>query len=219
MSGRARDNNGDPVAFAWFLDDGDGQLSSTTGATVDWTLPSTPGRYTVTVVGSDNKGGYDKAVLAVQADTKGIPFTGIIVEPNGTPVANALVEIVGNPGLTADAGGRFQTTVKEADRYVILNIRKQGYALNSHVYDRSVTGGRWILRRAQVVTINPTLDSTITHERSERGTSEGSSPRAGLGAAGNSLKTPQWQDGKGNHLMDPPADRREGGPAPRAQAP
>jgi hypothetical protein len=31
--------------------------------------------------------------------------------------------------------------------------------------------------------------------------------RAGLGAAGDSLKIPQWQDGKGN-AIDPPSERQ-----------
>jgi hypothetical protein len=93
--------------------------------------------------------------------------------------------------------------VKESNRYV-LNIRKQGFALNSRVYDRAMTGGRWILRPAQVVSIDPTRDVNITHKRSERDCPGPDSSHAGLGAAGNSLTIPQWQDGKGNVTDAPP---------------
>jgi cytochrome c5 len=209
IAANGRDKDGDPVEFAWFVDEGAGQLSQTTGATVEWTLPSTPGRYSVTAVAFDNKGGYDKGILSVLAEGKGVPFGGIVVDPGGAVVANASIEIVGNPLLATDNTGRFQTNVKAADRYV-LNIRKEGYALNSRVYDGAVTGGRWILRPGQVVTIDPTRDTRIQHERSQRDCPGPASTQAGLGVAGDSLRIPQWQDGQGN-IIDPPgqADGRE----------
>lgn len=199
----ARDKDGDPVQFAWFVDPSEGQLSARTGSAVQWQLPSTPGRYSVAVVAYDNKGGYDKATLSVLANGGGVPFTGIVVDPSGTPVANASIEIVGNPVVTTDANGRFQTTVQEATRYV-FNARKEGYALNSQIYDRAVTGGRWILRPGQVVTIDPTHNVTITHERGERDCPGPDSARARFGVAGESLTIPQWQDGNGNVVDAPP---------------
>src|SRR5262249_33728739 len=119
----ARDNDGDPVQFAWFIGPEGGQLSQTRGANVQWTLPSAPGRYSVTVVAFDGKGGYDKAVLSILADGQGVPFTGVVVDPAGAPVANASIEVVGNPTVTTDSSGRFQLRAVEADRYV-LNLRK-----------------------------------------------------------------------------------------------
>jgi hypothetical protein len=199
----ARDSDGDPVKFAWFLDSADGMLSAASGSTAQWKLPAARGRFAVTVVAYDGKGGYDKAVFSVHSDERGVPFTGSVVTPAGAPVANAAIEIVGNAPVTTDAGGRFQTYVKEADRYV-LNIRKEGFALNSRAYDRGVTGGRWILRPAQVLTIDPTRNATVTHQRTERDCLGPESARAGLGAAGQSLTIPQWQDGKGN-VTDPPS--------------
>ena len=206
LDAKARDKDGDNVEFAWFIDPNDGQLSSTTGSSVQWQLPATAGRYSVTVVAYDNKGGYDKQALSVLADGTGVPFTGIVIEPDGTPVAAAEIEIVGNPAVTTDGGGRFQTIVTEADRYV-FNVRKPGYALNSQIYDRGVTGGTWILRRGQVVTIDPTRDVSIVHERTEKDCPGPDSLRASLGAAGESLRIPQWQDGEGN-IIDPPQDDR-----------
>ncbi len=203
MVARASDPDGDPVQYAWFVDSGAGQLLQMTGSTVQWKLPSIPGRYSVTVVAYDNKGGYDKANLSVLADGNGVPFTGIVVEPSGVPVANASIEIVGNPIVMTDTNGRFQTTVKEANRYV-FNARKEGYALNSQIYDSGVTGGRWILRRAEIVTIDPTRDVSVTHKRDERDCPGPDSRHAGLGIAGESLTIPQWQDGKGN-VVDAPS--------------
>lgn len=200
---RASDKDGDPVEFAWFVDPADGELLPTTGPAVQWKLPATPGRFTVTVVAYDGKGGYDKAVLSVLADGRGVPFTGIVVTPRGAPVADASIEIVGNPAIKTDARGRFQTNVKVADRYV-FNARKDGYALNSRVYDSAVTGGRWILRPAQVLTIDPTKNVRIAHQRGDGDCLGPDSVRAGLGAAGESLTIPQWQDGKGS-VIDPPS--------------
>ncbi|MFL6313351.1 MAG: carboxypeptidase-like regulatory domain-containing protein [Terriglobales bacterium] len=203
VQARARDVDGDPLSYAWFIGEGQGKLVQSNGPKVEWELPNTPGRYTAEVVAYDNKGGYDRAVVAVLAGAAGVPFTGIVVTPAGTPVPHASIEIVGNPVVNTDAAGRFQTTVKEADRYV-LNIRKAGFALNSRVYDRAITGGRWILRPAQVVTIDPTRNVSIAHKRTERDCPGPDSLHAGLGAAGNSLTIPQWQDGKGN-VTDAPA--------------
>jgi hypothetical protein len=199
----ARDRDGDPINYAWFPGEGAGQLSAMTGPNVQWTLPATPGRYSVTVVAYDNKGGYDKAVLSVLADGHGVPFTGVVVEPNGTPIAGAAVEIVGNPVVITDGRGRFQTRVKEADRYV-FNVRRDGYALNARVYDHGVTGGRWTLLRAQVLNINPTRYNRVTHRRGETDCPGPDSQRGSLGPAGDSLKIPQWQDGKGNAIDPPP---------------
>lgn len=199
----ARDRDGDSARYVWFPGEGAGQVSATTGPSVQWSLPAVPGRYSLTVVAYDDKGGYDKAVLSVLADGGGVPFSGIVVEPDGTPVAAATVEIVGSPTVTTDARGRFQTRVKEADRYV-FNVRKDGYATNSRVYDRGMTGGRWILRRGQIVVIDPTRAVRVTHRRGERDCPGPDSQRGSLGPAGASLNVPQWQDGQGN-AVDPPS--------------
>jgi hypothetical protein len=203
IQAKVQDKDGDPIKFAWFVDSNEGKLSQTTGSSVKWKIPTAPGRYTVTVVAYDSKGGYDKAVLSVLANDKGVPFTGVIVEPNGTPIKDAVIEIVGNPVVKTDNNGRFQTQIKEADRYV-FNVHKEGYALNSKVYDRAQTGGRWILQSGQVVTIDPNVGGTITHKRPESGCPGPDSTNAGLGAAGDSLTIPQWQDGNGNAVDAPP---------------
>lgn len=206
IKANARDSDGDQVDFVWFVDPNEGELSKTTGPNVQWKLPKAAGSYHATVIAYDNKGGYDKAVLSVLTGAKGIPFTGIVIDPDGTPVKEAEIEIVGNPVIKTDANGRFQTNVEESDRYV-CNVRKEDYALNSQVYDRGVTGGRWILRRGEGITIDPKREVTISHQRGKDDCPGPDSARAGLGVAGNSLKIPQWQDGKGN-VIDPPSWNR-----------
>ncbi len=198
----ARDRDGDTVKFAWFVGPGEGKLSSLSGTSTKWKLPATPGRYSVTVVAYDDKGGYDKATLAVLADANGAPFTGVVVDPGGKPINKAEIEIVGNPVVVTDSNGRFQTRAKIADRYVV-NVRKEGYALNSQIYDRGITGGRWVLRPGQVVTIVPTGVVRLTHQRGERDCPGPDNLRAQRGPAGDSLNIPQWQDGQGN-IIDPP---------------
>lgn len=207
LQANARDKDGDEVKYAWFVDPSEGQLSSRSGSDVKWQLPSKAGRYSVTVVAYDGKGGYVKAVLSRLVGARGVPFSGIVVEPSGTPVKDAEIEIVGRPIVKTDDNGRFDTNVIAADRYV-FNARKKGYGLNSQIYDRGVTGGRWILRPGQVVTIDPTRDVVIGHKRTQRNCPGPDSVKAGLGVAGNSLNTPQWQDGKGN-IIDPPSKRTD----------
>jgi hypothetical protein len=203
VEAKGRDLDGDPVEYVWSVDDGQGKLLQMNGGSAEWQLPNARGRYAITVVAYDKKGGYDKAALSVLATGGGIPFGGVVVDPAGVPVKGAEIEIVGNPGVKTQANGRFQTLAKEAARYV-FNIHKEGFALNSQIYDRGVVGGRWILHRADVVTVNPTQTIRLVHKRTERDCPGPGSMHAGLGVAGASLTIPEWQDGSGN-AIDPPA--------------
>lgn len=208
LAAHATDKDGDKLEYVWFAGEGEGALAQKTGTTNEWTLPKTPGRYSVILVVTDNKGGYAKSTLAVLATDQGTPFTGNVVDIAGNAIAGAEVEIISggvvNPLVTADARGAIATNVKQADRYVV-NVRKEGFALNSQVYDRGVTGGRWILRPAQVVTVDPTTDIKLIHKRGERECVGPDSIRASLGIAGKSLTVAQWQDGRGNVIDAPQA--------------
>ncbi|MFT4928612.1 MAG: hypothetical protein ACI8WB_004731, partial [Phenylobacterium sp.] len=106
----------------------------------------------------------------------------------------------------SDARGAITTNVKQADRYVV-NVRKKGFALNSRIYDSGITGGRWVLYPAHVQTVDPTQDITLTHQRSEANCPGPASKRAKTGIAGASLTALQWQDGRGNVIDAPPADK------------
>jgi hypothetical protein len=110
VEARARDLDGDALKYAWFIGEGQGQAVQSNSPKLEWELPNAPGRYTAEVVAYDNKGGYDRAVISVLAGAQGIPFTGIVVTPAGAPVPHASIEIVGNPLVNTDAGGRFRPT-------------------------------------------------------------------------------------------------------------
>jgi len=59
-------------------------------------IAKTPGRYAVTLVVADNKGGYDKSTLSVLATGQGTPFTGNVINIAGNPIVGAEVEIIGD---------------------------------------------------------------------------------------------------------------------------
>lgn len=204
VTAHVRDDDGDAVGLTWSVDPGSGELPQTAGSTVKWRVPQTPGLYNITVVAHDKKGGYDKGVISVPVGFQGIPFSGIVVDRDGAPIDQAEVEIVGNP-VPAKTGpdGRFSMYVLEARKYV-CNVRKLGYGLNSQVYDRGISDGRWVLRRGQIITIDPTRDQEFTNERTQADCPGPSSARARLGVAGDSLKEPEWQDG-GGHVIDSPS--------------
>lgn len=208
LAARGRDKDGDTLDYVWFVGEGHGKLAQKTGTTNEWKLPNVPGRYDVSVVVTDNKGGYDKSTFSVLATGKGTPFTGQVVDLTGNPIKDAEVEIISdgnpNPIVKTNAQGYIATNVQGADRYV-LNVRKEGYALNSRIYDKAVTGARWLLRPAQVVIVDPTKDIVLTHKRSQRECTGPISRQASLGIAGESLLVPQWQDGKGNVIDTPEA--------------
>lgn len=195
LTAQASDADGDPLQFKWQLAAGSGVLSAVTGAQVNWTVPTQPGRYSLNVTAFDGKGGYAQSPLSLRVDEAGIPFSGQVDATDGTLVSGATVEINGRTAVTG-ATGYFQIRVQDARRFV-LNIRKPGYALVSRIYDDAVTGGRWTMTRATVTTIDPTRNNDVVNERT---------PRDCPGPAANRLNwrgfpqllNPQWQDGKGN---------------------
>jgi mono/diheme cytochrome c family protein len=194
---------------------------------VQWTLPSRPGLYTLDVVAFDGKGGYARSNVALRVDGRGVLFSGFVDATDAPAVPGASVEVNGRPATT-DSRGWFELYVPDADRYV-LNIRKQGYGLASRIYDKSVSGGRWTLTRATTVTVDPSGAIDVEDRRDRRNC-------PGPGANGLNwrsfpelLRSPQWQDGKGNLIEPPdrqaqvplpqPGQQRECGPGIRLQIP
>lgn len=199
----ASDKDGDRLSYRWQDTEIVGKISANNKAEIKWKLPESRGRHILSVLVYDKRGGYDKQSISLLADGDGIPFGGIIVDVQGNPIADAVVQLVGNNVVKTNQRGRFNIRVKESERYV-FNVRKAGFALNSRVYDRSVSNGRWVLVKGQIITVNPLVKTTISHDRSKKECTGPSSATASLGVAGNSLLTPQWQDGKGN-IIDAPA--------------
>jgi len=200
LKAAARDRDGDPLEIKWFDSPGGGTLSAKTGNQVTWTLPTVPGRYSVLVVASDNKGGYDRSSIRLSVGTPGVPFSGVVAGTDGKLLDKAQVEINGKSQPT-DAQGRFLSYVPQADRYV-FNIRKEGYGFYSKIYDRSVAGGRWTLARATVFTFDPSTVIEFHAKRSERDCPGPDSARINWDE-GPVLKQVWWQDGKGNNIPPP----------------
>lgn len=207
LSVNAGDRDNDQLRYRWQDTEIIGAISANDQPQIKWKLPQSPGRHNLTVLVYDQRGGYDKQTISLLADGKGIPFGGMVVDTQGNPIAGVKVQIVGNNAVKTNQQGRFNVRVKESERYV-LNIRKKGFALNSRVYDRGVSDGRWVMARGQVVTVNPLVDTTIMHDRSEKDCTGPSSMTADLGVAGKSLLTPQWQDGSGNIIDAPVVNTR-----------
>jgi len=196
------DRDGDKLTYRWLLPDGS-LVGPTSDAKLAWTVPSKPGNYPVTVVVGDQRGGYVKTSRVIQASTAGATFSGTVVDSFGLPVSGAQVEVNGRL-VNTNSKGWFSFPVPVKDRYV-MNIRsfglqlpnQRGFGTASFVYKAPVTGGRWALRRAQVMTVDPTQPIVLQQRRDKR---DCIGPRAAqidwqpyLGPG-----IFQWQDGRGN---------------------
>lgn len=168
----AEDREGDKLEYRWMLPDGV-TIGPTTDSEVNWTVPSRSGRFPVTVLVSDNRGGYTRSSFSVLATSGGVPFSGTVVDPNGTGVSGALIQVNGRIANTNSAG-RFSLEVPLDDKYV-LTIRggsggapNPAYGTISFVYTGSIVGGRWELRPAQVFAVDPTKPIKLRQKRSRK---------------------------------------------------
>lgn len=192
----AEDRDGDPLTVGWTLGRGAGALSADTGPNIQWTVPAAVGTYTVYAHAGDGKGGYDRATLALAVGRKATSFSGRVSDFSDAPVAKAEVEVAGTTALTG-ADGFFRVEVPPAPRYV-LNIRKRGFALVSHVYNSGISGGRWRMNPVTVATVDPRAEIRIADgSRKERGCFVPASHRIDWRTFGE-RRTPRRQDGKGN---------------------
>lgn len=209
LTTNGRDRDGDKLQFLWQVDEGSGKLDRTDGARVVWSTPSEPGRYGVSVIAYDGKGGYDKSDFRFAVGEKGVRFSGTVVDQLGAAVDGAEVEIVGTAPTLTTADGGFEMLASPADKYV-FNIRKTGFALNSQIFLQANMGGRHTLRAGQVVQIDPTIDMVITN--GDRGKLDCVGPKSALLARRlekTSILKPQWQDGAGN-IVDAPSGKDDG---------
>lgn len=203
LTAEAGDPDGDPVELRWLA--GAGTLSATTGDTVSWTLPAAPGGYAVTLIASDGRGGWAREVLSVRADPRGVLFAGrVVATGTGAAIPGAEVEVNGEKTATDSIGG-FYFHVPAARRYV-LNVRHPGFALLSRIFDRGAIGGVYPLRRATVVTVDPTGDVEVVDRRSPRDCPGPPGLRFDAKTFPAGVRS-VWQDGKGNVI------------APRGEAP
>ncbi|HEX4954626.1 MAG TPA: carboxypeptidase-like regulatory domain-containing protein [Thermoanaerobaculia bacterium] len=203
---QAADRDGDPVKLLWSLPAGGGTLSSGTGSPVRWKLPAAPGAYAITLLAGDGKGGYDRAGLSLAVGAKGVAFSGRITDLAGQPLEKVAVEVGGRSAAT-DAGGFFRLEVPRDRRYV-LNARRSGYALLSHVYDAGVSGGRWRMSPVRTVKVDPAFEIRVEDtSRKEAGCTLPASTRIDWKTFGK-RQVPRRQDGRGNTLgLDEKAQR------------
>src|SRR5262249_46137050 len=153
--------SGHSLRYRWLLPDGQ-VVGPTSNPDLEWNVPSQRGKFLVSVLVSDDHGGSARSGIAIAATTTGAPFNGVVGDTFGQPLAAALVEVNGRL-INAGAQGRFNFTVPIADRYV-MTIRSAGieapnqraFGTASYVYKAPITGGRWVLRRAEVTTVDPT---------------------------------------------------------------
>jgi cytochrome c5 len=200
LKANGSDADGDALKYKWIVSPGSGVLSATDHPTVTWKLPASPGRYSVALLVSDDKGGYTRTELSLRVDERGIPFSGKVDATDAAAVPGARVEVNGQVAST-NPDGSFSIFVRDADRFV-LNIHKPGYALVSRIYDDAVTGGRWTMTRASVMTVDPNKQLTLVDRRDGRNCP---GPRASYldWRSFPQLAQPQWQDGKGNVIAPP----------------
>lgn len=209
----AKDPDGDALHMRWLLDPGAGLIDTNTGAQVKWSLPTSDGDYSLTVLVSDDKGGHVRRTVSVAVDRQGVLFSGRVVTTTGAPVPQAEVTINGRGGQ-ADATGFFRLHATPDARYV-LNVRKPGFALVSRIFDRGVRGGRYELRRANVATVDPTQPIDVQDKRTVRDCPGAASLRFDAQTFAAGVK-PVWQDGKGN-VVAPRKERVAALKRPRGQ--
>lgn len=156
----ARDHDKDNLRYFWQLP-GDKIVGPGPDAKLQWRAPTRKGRYEIKVTVGDDRGGYDQRAIEVVVGDNRIPFNGVVVNTQDQPISGAQVDINGRLFHT-DLRGRLHAEVPVSDRYV-FTVRKDGvtnfdadaYGTASFVYRGAVLDGRWVLRLAQVFTVDP----------------------------------------------------------------
>lgn len=94
VTANAQDPDGDPVHYRWILPDGSGKLSDSCGHQVSWQLPAERGKFGISVLAYDKKGGYAKERITIST-ADGVTFSGFVDATNSPAVDGAEVEING----------------------------------------------------------------------------------------------------------------------------
>lgn len=202
LTATTSDLDDDKLTYRWALSDGT-TVGPNADPTLDWTVPNRKGSHWAKVTVADDRGGYSHNTVRIQAGNNQVFFSGKVIDVRDAPIGEAEVDINGLQSTT-NAQGRFRMGIPVADRYV-MNIRRPSvqqpntpsYGTASFVYSGAITGGRWILRPAQVFTVDPAQLIKLQHKRDRK--------RDCLGSVSNRInwqrylnpKMFQWQDGRG----------------------
>jgi len=199
----ADDPDNDQLEYRWILPDAPGLVGPTSSSELVWTVPNQRKRFPITVVVSDKRGGYARSGVSINASLDRAIFSGTVLDPSGNGVERAQIDVNGRL-ISTDSTGWFSFNVPVADRYV-MNIRKTGldepnssaFGTASYIYRSSVTAGQWMLRRAQVSTVDPTKPIVLQQKRGKQDCQ--------IPAKSRTDWTPylqtgvfDWQDGHGN---------------------
>ena len=209
----AQDLDDDNLQYYWHLPDGK-IFGPVNESSFKWRAPTRKGRYQVTAMVSDNRGGYAKRSFPIEVGDNSIPFSGIVVDTHDNPVIGAQVDINGHLFHT-NSKGRIRVQVPVSDRYV-FTIRKDGvttsdsdaYGTASFIYRRAVQDGRWVLRRAQVFTVDPTQPIGLRQSRKFRDCAKPRSEQINWERFLNP-RLFQWQNGRGQALSIADVANRE----------
>ena len=197
----SEDPDNDKLQYRWLLPDGK-VVGPTADPVLKWKAPAS-GNHLFTVLVSDERGGYARAGIAIRVSTGNVTFSGRVVDTAGQAIGSAQVD-VNSRLVNTNSRGQFRVNVPVADKYM-MNIRKlgleapnqPGYGTGSYVYSNAIKGGRWVLHRAQVVTVNPAQPIIIQQRRDPKDC--GGMVASTLNWTG--LLKPElfhWQDGRGN---------------------
>ncbi len=168
LSLQVTDDDRDTIKYLWDLGPTGGSLDRTDAATVNWTVPTTPGLYSISANVGDGRGGYDRQSLHVYVSNGGVRFTGTVRDNFGEVVPNANVSVNSTTSINTDAQGKFRLEAPPAPKYV-LNIQKFGYGIVSKILLQSLTAAEYVMSKAQVFTgQDPTQVISLTQQRTEK---------------------------------------------------
>ncbi|ACY15577.1 carboxypeptidase-like regulatory domain-containing protein [Haliangium ochraceum] len=161
----ASDPDGDDLRFEWKVQEGSGELSSSSSDAVGWRLPEAPGLHSLYVVASDDRGGVHQHKITLEVESREVLFSGKVLGSDGAELAGAVVTV---NGRTAEAGqgGAFALSLERSDSYT-LHIEAEGYAELGKRVDLALSGNRWVLTRAHRQTIDPTIENVIIDKRKD----------------------------------------------------
>jgi hypothetical protein len=205
----ASDPDGNGLHYQWLAPNG-GSCAGTDAASLDCTVSSTLGVQSIYVQVSDGRGQYAVGRVRVEVGAAVALFTGKVITDGSAAVPGAEVH-VNAAATTTSAAGAFSLTVPEANRYVVT-IKKDGFQMISKVYLAERIGATYVMRKADMVVIDPTIDNTVPVRAPK--TDTGAQPygdvmltlHAGsiVDSAGNRVITPVTvYKSRFDHLFDP----------------
>ena len=158
------------LAMFWTVSAGEAEAS---GTSLKWRAPERRGRYIVTLLAGDGRGGWKRISKAFEVtDDNRLPFSGAITIDRKVPSQSIIPSLdvrVNGERFKVNAEGRFFGKVEPADnnRYV-LNIDAPGVVPLSRVFHRDSTGGSYDLKSAAMRTFDASQGAFLRFDRQGR---------------------------------------------------